>query len=56
MIKNVKISKEKYGHPDSVFGQRPDDHTYLSKLGQIWGFCKACSGLYDNMDQQLLIP
>ena len=28
-LKNVKIIKEMHGHPDAVFGQRPDGHTYL---------------------------
>ena len=28
-FKNVRINKEMYGHPDAVFGQRPDCHTFL---------------------------
>ena len=56
-----------YGHPDTVFGERPDDHIhffvnfdifkwlylayYWVYLHQTWGFCKACSALYDYVDQ-----
>ena len=28
-FKNVKSNKEMYGHPDAVFGQCPDGHTFL---------------------------
>ena len=64
-FKNFKINKEMYGHPDAVFGQRSDGHTFLCKfwhfkwlylayhcayLYQIWGFCKAWSALYDYVD------
>ena len=31
-FKSVKINKEMYGHPDAVFGQRPDGHTFLCKF------------------------
>ena len=31
-FKNVRISKEMYGHPDAVFRQRPDDPTFLCKF------------------------
>ena len=34
-FKNVKINKEVYGHPDAVFGQRPDGHTFLCT---VWHF------------------
>ena len=64
-FKNVKIYKEMYGHPDDVFGQRPDGYTFVNfdifkwlylayyrvYLHQTWGFCKAWSGLYGYVDQ-----
>ena len=54
-----------YGHPDDVFGQRPDSYTFVNfdifkwlylayyrvYLHQTWGFCKARSAVYDYEDQ-----
>ena len=31
-FKNVKISKEMYGHPDAVFRQCSDGHTFFCKF------------------------
>ena len=34
-FKNVKINKEIYGHPDAVFGQRPDGHNFFVNFDNI---------------------
>ena len=65
-FKNVKINKEKYGHPDTVSDSvRMAIHFFVNfdiikwlyiayywvYLHQTWGFCEAWSALYDYVDQ-----
>ena len=60
-----------YGHPNAVFRQHPDGHSFFVNfdifkwlnlayfwvcLHQTWGFSKAWASLYDFVDQYLPIP
>ena len=46
LFKNVKINKEMYGHPEAVFGQHPDGHTFFCKF---WHFQMAVGSIYTKL-------
>ena len=65
-VKHVKINKETYDHPEAVFGQHSDGHTFLVNfdifkwlyrayslvyLHHTWGLFRALSAMYDYVGQ-----